>query len=198
MTLRNRAQGRAILSTALMLLGACATEELTLAKRNGPPLGAGVCTNASECAASELCTKASCGEAFGFCEKRPTVCSGDFLPVCGCDGISYFNDCLRAANGTSLGAQMACGPGALRCGGRDRTACPPEAYCAKIFARGPACARDESGECWVLPSRCNPSQQGGDLWRACMPTGAPPEEQCVDTCAAIRSERPYQRASRCP
>ena len=33
----------------------------------------------------------------GKCAKVPEVCTEQFLPVCGCDGKTYGNDCQRAS-----------------------------------------------------------------------------------------------------
>jgi len=58
---------------------------------DAPPaeVGAPCTATGSECAASEYCNAPTC--AGGTCETRPTAPSLDFVPVCGCDGISYWN-----------------------------------------------------------------------------------------------------------
>jgi len=55
------------------------------------------------------------------------------------------------------------------------------------------CPPDVPGNCWVLPAVCDSVPAGGDRWSACA-GGA----NCLDICAAIRTEQPYARAGRCP
>ena len=38
----------------------------------------------------------------GTCTKKPVICPLIFLPVCGCNGKTYGNDCQRRAAGVSL------------------------------------------------------------------------------------------------
>lgn len=57
------------------------------------------------CGASEYCdfpAGALCGAAdgTGVCATRPTACTADVNPVCGCDGMDYTNPCNAHAAGT--------------------------------------------------------------------------------------------------
>ena len=55
----------------------------------------------------------SCGDSdqSGVCEAIPDACDAVFDPVCGCDGVTYGNECEAAAAGASLMASGECETG---------------------------------------------------------------------------------------
>lgn len=90
--------GRSVvrLSIALiLLLGACQTK----------PKAGGVCGGlpGKACPSGEFCDlpAGQCGGADlqGVCVTRPETCNQRAEPVCGCDGTSYTNDCMRLLAG---------------------------------------------------------------------------------------------------
>ena len=67
------------------------------------------------CGADQFCSFALgdvCGraDAQGTCEARPEVCPQDYTPVCGCDNVTYSNECAAAAAGVGVLASGACVP----------------------------------------------------------------------------------------
>jgi hypothetical protein len=148
------------------------------------------CTNNDECHPEEFCAKVTCEDAEGACVRRPIVCGATPEPSCGCDGITYLNDCLRRTKGIAAATPDECDATAVACGGPAKTACPDGSYCAQLLSAGPVpvCPADAPGTCWVLPTDCGPPAPG-DRW---MPCGPP--APCVDTCTAIRASIPHWRA----
>ena len=136
----------------------------------GGLLGAG-------CADGEFCKfapAARCGaaDATGECTAKPQVCTDQYDPVCGCDGMTYGNSCGAATAGTSVASRGACGSssGTLgvgdSCGGFVPAGSPT--CSAGLFCQhqpGALCgAADAPGECVAIPTNC-PSE--GDLVCGC-------------------------------
>jgi hypothetical protein len=51
------------------------------------------------------------GDMTGLCTPKPAACpqvTSPKLRVCGCDGVTYGNDCMRQQAGTSLAHKGAC------------------------------------------------------------------------------------------
>jgi hypothetical protein len=64
------------------------------------------------CPTGSFCELSSCGpDSSGVCKPQPDLCAAQSAPQCGCDGITYSNECLRQAAGASLDHDGACGKG---------------------------------------------------------------------------------------
>jgi hypothetical protein len=179
-------------------VAACSRESVILAtlpaeEDAAPPLR---CATDQDCLPGAYCDKPSCDAPTGTCQIVPAVCDDVEQPSCGCDGITYFNDCLRKANGIASSTALPCDlASALLCGGATGETCDGGALCAQ-FTRGPPgpCPMGAVGTCWVVPMQCPMPPPPGDMrWKAC---GG--EVPCVDTCTAIQSGGVYQHAIMCP
>jgi hypothetical protein len=147
------------------------------------------CRSNGDCEPNEYCERPECVAPKGGCQLRPIFCSPDRNVVCGCDGVTYWNDCLRRQRGATLAALGECKvPAKCRFGNE----CPgPAASCARIVPGGQPCPPDLLGFCWVLPEVCPPPDLGEPTVLECGPANT-----CRTPCDAIRSGAPH-RAEMC-
>lgn len=155
------------------------------------------CYASEQCPAGFYCERTRCDPgAFtaGSCAPYPACADIDEEPVCGCDGVTYFNDCLRRLAGVAGAEPYACPVGTRAC--QHDGECPEGATCTHLVgSTKKSLCEAIPGSCWVLPPTC-PSGAENARWDECSEVpGAP---RCISTCEAVRSGAPHVRAKECP
>jgi hypothetical protein len=111
------------------------------------------------CDAGEYChyeAEAMCGAAdqTGVCLPEPELCYEVYSPVCGCDGVTYSNECFAHHAGTSVSSEGECAPPPGQvCGSRGLPTCDEGQFCD--YAPEASCgASDQPGTCMPIPEVC--------------------------------------------
>lgn len=110
------------------------------------PCEKGSCGANSQCKEGFYCQKKT-GDCNGKgkCVEKPFACLDVWIPVCGCDGNTYSNDCYAAANGVSVAYDGECKKNSCV----TNAECKPSSYCAK--AQGDC---NGIGQCQTKPIYC--------------------------------------------
>jgi hypothetical protein len=164
----------------------CGTDEIVVAQVNvGQP-----CKTMSDCLLGEYCDIGTCDADGGTCQVPPTSCDSDnsFDQVCGCDGVLFWNDCVRRSHSVAAVSHDCMSPSPPRdCADQP---CPPGSICGKFnFNCSPA--NTALSTCWVLPATC-PSDNMG-RYSSCDGT-----RPCMNLCTAIGTGEQYKEFSPFP
>jgi hypothetical protein len=172
------------------------------------------------CGAGSFCSRITCGMNDGLCVPLGTTdgCATPG-PECGCDGITYYNRCVRQAAGMSLAGtgecvyQMGvqptdCYPSSQFPTGVSGKDCPPKTYCAAV-SPFPFLPNELGDADTTFEVRCEETKQmvlgqlgalsGGLCWA--LPDSRPDagsrlvqspcESACIDDWSAIRDGGAY-------
>jgi len=93
------------------------------------------------------CHYGSCNSTNGQCAIQPEVCPKIYKPVCGCNSVTYGNDCEAAAAGQTVSHEGACS---------NVTTCTDNSKCSstKEFCKKSSCGSTVSGKCMNKPDFC--------------------------------------------
>ena len=141
-----------------------------------------------QCGVGSFCDAVGCG--IGTC-KLATAESDLLAPVCGCDGVTYWNQTVAENKSATTKAKGECVIGLL-CGGSGHLKCPGAIRCNfRQSVAGDCNQSNPNGTCWGLPTNCPPVLIGPTT-RQC---GAP---ACADACSLITLGQIYYPDNSCP
>ncbi len=86
---------------------ACSAQKAGFAVMSDKPCNACTVGQKAPCTGNQYCAGGTCGGQ-GLCAVMPDACTKELQLVCGCDGKTYGNPCLAAANGQVVADNGAC------------------------------------------------------------------------------------------
>ena len=116
----------------------------------------------------------------GTCEPRPPAfdTTAGAAPVCGCNGITYWNAEFAAVKGMTVASAGPCADGpSCSPGGAE---CPPSYDCSAVVDSFASCSAGlTEWSCWAVPNTCPPDVADHKLCSG--------NVDCHDLCSAVKS-----------
>lgn len=137
------------------------------------------CKTNADCPALHRCERASCAAVTGTC-KAVVLVSAAYDPVCGCEGVTFWNkqtamnrgDPAKHAGPCTLGEASSCtGTGCAVGGGR----------CVHEVGSSGACSTG-TGQCWSLPASTSCAGAPADTIVPTQPCGS---GKCLSRCESV-------------
>jgi hypothetical protein len=122
----------------------CARLQAGVPFRGRGPCGIGPNQCPGGCGTGAVCNRSADPTGWAYCHPRPSVCGENFEPVCGGDGRTYRNDCVRLQADVSFGSPGIC-PG-------DPSPCP--GGCSTGFVCNRTTTPNTPGQCIPRPPTC--------------------------------------------
>lgn len=161
----------------------------TVTSGSGPSVA---CVAGDSCGAGFACFNPGCGAqgSTGVCKPVGAVATAE--PVCGCDGVTYWNSRLAAASSQPILAEAACttllmakrcsGEGAACNKGQGEVCAFPQLVCSNVAA--------DAGTCWAMPPKCD-----GTTTTARRCEGG--NNGCENLCEMIKSGKAFRGEGGC-
>ena len=129
------------------------------------------------CPTGEACDIHGCWpDASGTCVPSGGGCGDVWDPVCGCDGTTYDNDCLRLTAGVAADHDGECAGPPPECGGDTGLVCPDGETCNVL-----SCVMDMGGTCVADPPAPCPT----DVEPVCGCNGTTYDNDCLRLTADV-------------
>jgi hypothetical protein len=167
----------------------CGVEPVVVAERADGGVNT-PCTSNDTCSPDLFCSRPSPST----CQSPPALCDDRRVPVCGSDGVNYWNDCLRMHDRVSASTPGLCTDAGTPCSGPRGAPCPGDSFCGN-YNEGdtfpcPSFPQAGPGLCWVLPTSCARSSQ--------QEAGASGEAGSTDDAGVQRDNTQPQRTCKMP
>jgi hypothetical protein len=156
-------------------------------------MGIGDCTSNAECnLPNSFCAIVGCVPGtMGMCSMKPPL-NTNFAPVCGCNGVTYWNFTLAASDGVAIHVSSACDP---QFAGMKGEGCSVQSGCnnglkcnIQVSQLGCAVANAAVGTCWQLPLDCASTTMSAKDCNG---------DQCDLLCGLIDLNKPYYDGNGC-